>query len=162
MNDLHENAVSNAAQNDVRNRLVPPGSKATLQFNKFIGFLARHGVSLMGSRELSVRGRKSGEWRSNPVNLLIVDGQRYLISPRGRTHWVRNIRVAGGGKLRLGRKVEEFTATELDDAVKLPIIRAYMKKWAWEVSALMDGLTKNATDEQINAIAPGVPVFRIN
>ncbi|MFC4912766.1 nitroreductase/quinone reductase family protein [Actinomadura gamaensis] len=148
--------------NDVRNRLVPPGNRATLFFNGLVGRLARHGVSLMGSRELAVRGRTSGEWRTNPVNVLVVDGERYLISPRGRTQWVRNIRVAGGGRLRLGRKVEEFTVTELDDAVKLPIIRAYMNKWAWEVSALMDGLTKHATDEQIRAIAPGVPVFRLH
>lgn len=155
-------ATTADAPYDVRNRLVPPGNRFLLAVNKFVGHLARHGVSIMGTRELAVRGRKSGEWRTNPVNLLHIDGERYLISPRGRTHWSRNMRAAGGGQLRLGRRVEDFTVTEIDDADKLPIIRAYMIKWAWEVSALMDGLTKNATDEQIRAIAPGVPVFRLN
>ncbi|RFU37932.1 DUF385 domain-containing protein [Actinomadura logoneensis] len=159
MNDLKPRPTAPA---DVRDRLVPPGGRFVLAFNRFIGRLAHHGVSLMGSRELAVRGRTSGEWRTNPVNPLTLGGERYLISPRGRTQWVRNIRVAGGGQLRLGRRVEDITVTELDDADKLPVIRAYMDKWAWEVSALMDGLTKHATDEQLVAIAPGVPVFRIH
>ncbi|WP_157430230.1 nitroreductase/quinone reductase family protein [Actinomadura oligospora] len=158
----NDTAARTVARDDVRNRLVPAGNRFLIGVNRFVGLLARHGVSIMGTRELAVRGRKSGEWRTNPVNLLVIDGERYLIAPRGQTHWVRNMRAAGGGELRLGRKVEEFTVTELDDTVKLPIIRVYMNKWAWEVSALMDGLTKHATDEQIMAIAPGVPVFRLN
>ena len=57
-----------------------------------------HGISLMGSRVLVVRGRTSGEPRSNPVNLLELDGERYLVAPRGNTQWVRNARAAGTGR----------------------------------------------------------------
>src|SRR5579875_1749223 len=84
---------------------------ATSVFNEIVAGLTRLGISVLGSRVLSVRGRKTGEWRSTPVNLLTLDGQRYLVAPRGHTQWVRNLRVAGAGELRVGRRVERFTAT---------------------------------------------------
>lgn len=49
---------------------------------------------------LRVRGRKTGEVRETPVNLLTLDGARYLVAPRGVTQWVRNLRVAGVGSWR--------------------------------------------------------------
>ena len=75
-------------------RYVRPG-RATALFNGVIAGLTRAGVSVWGSRVLAVRGRTSGEMRTTPVNLLTVDGERYLVAPRGVTQWVRNIRVAG-------------------------------------------------------------------
>lgn len=138
------------------------GKGMDVYFNRAVGFLARHGISLMGSRVLAVRGRKTGEWRTNPVNPLPHDGARYLVAPRGQTHWVRNIRVAGGGELRLGRRVEAFTVTEVPDEEKVPILRSYLRIWGWEVGRFFEGVTKNATDEELAAIAPGFPVFRID
>ena len=95
------------------------------------------------------------------VNLLEVDGVRYLVAPRGVTQWVRNVRAAGGGNLRLGRKVERFTAVELPDDEKAPIIRPYLRAWAWEVGKFFDGLTADSPDAEIAAAAPGFPVFRV-
>jgi deazaflavin-dependent oxidoreductase (nitroreductase family) len=108
-----------------------------------------------------VRGRTSGEWRSNPVNLLTVDGAQYLVAPRGITHWVKNLRVAGDGELRVGKKVEPFTATELSDAEKPPILRAYLKRWKSEVGVFFDGVGPDASDDELLAIGPKHPVFRI-
>ena len=130
-------------------------------FNRTVGMLTRAGISIMGSRVLAVRGRKSGEWRTTPVNLLTVAGDHYLVAPRGQAQWVRNLRAAGEGELRVGRRVERFTATELADADKPPVLRAYLKRWAWEVGRFFEGLTADATDEQVAGIAPGFPVFRI-
>jgi hypothetical protein len=96
------------------------------------------------------------------VNLLTVDGARYLVAPRGHTQWVRNMRVAGGGELRIGRRVEPFTATELPDEQKPAILRAYLKRWKFEVGAFFQGVGPDASDEKLLAIAPGYPVFRIN
>src|SRR3954464_11109796 len=72
--------------------------------NRAVAFLTRHGVSIVGSRVLAVRGRTSGEWRTTPVNLLDHDGRRYLVSPRGEGQWVRNLRAVGTGELRGGRR----------------------------------------------------------
>ena len=59
-------------------RYLRPGWFAQHVFNPFVRFLTRRGLSVYGSRELRVRGRTSGEWRATPVNLLDLDGQRYL------------------------------------------------------------------------------------
>ncbi|MFI6345674.1 nitroreductase family deazaflavin-dependent oxidoreductase [Streptomyces sp. NPDC050560] len=129
--------------------------------NPFVGWLARHGVSLAGTAELSVLGRKSGEWRAVPVNPLPYEGGPYLISARGHSEWVRNMRAAGGGRLRVGRKVRQFTAVELPDAEKPVIMRTYLKKWGWEVGRFFGDITADSTDEELLAAAPKHPVFRI-
>lgn len=130
-------------------------------FNSSVAWLTRHGVSIWGSRVLYVRGRASGQWRSNPVNVLSHDGQRYLVAPRGQTQWVRNLRAAGGGELRVGRKVERFTATELTDDRKPDILRAYLARWKFEVGVFFEGVNAKATDAELLRIAPGYPVFLI-
>jgi deazaflavin-dependent oxidoreductase (nitroreductase family) len=131
-------------------------------FNAAVQGLTRMGISLMGSRVLAVRGRASGEWRTVPVNLLTLDGERYLVAPRGQTQWVRNIRAAGGGELRLGRRVEAITVTELADADKTPVLREYLRRWAWEVSRFFpEGVSASSPDETLRGIAPGFPVFRL-
>ena len=130
-------------------------------FAKVVSFLSRHGVSLMGSRELTVRGRKSGNPISNPVNLLKLEGAEYLVAPRGHTQWVRNLRAAGTGELRLGRKREQFAAVEVPDAEKPAILRAYLRKWKFEVGMFFEGVDHNADDAKLLEIAPGYPVFRV-
>jgi deazaflavin-dependent oxidoreductase (nitroreductase family) len=141
-------------------RYVQPTGMSNF-FNDLVGRLAAHGVSILGTRLLAVRGRKSGEWRTNPVNLLTVDGERYLVAPRGQTQWVRNLRAAGAGELRLGRKVETFVPTELADADKVPVLRAYLKRWKFEVGMWFDGVDHTAPDEDILRIAGNHPVFRL-
>lgn len=137
------------------------GSRLNVRLNSVIGWLARHGVSLMGSAELSVRGRKSGQMQRIPVNPHTHDGAQYIVSARGHSQWVRNMRVAGGGELRVGRKVREFTAVELPDEEKLPVLRTYLEKWGWEVNQYFKGVTAKSTDEELIAAAPDHPVFRI-
>ena len=130
-------------------------------FNPLIAGLTRMGLSMRGSRILAVRGRKSGEWRTTPVNLLHLEDQRYLVAPRGDTQWSRNIRVAGGGELRLGSKREAFTVTELPDAEKPPVLRAYLKLWSMETGKWFDGVTHESPDADVLRIAADHPVFRV-
>jgi deazaflavin-dependent oxidoreductase (nitroreductase family) len=130
-------------------------------FNPIVAGLTRIGMSVYGSRILAVRGRKSGEWRTTPVNLLVLEGTRYLVAPRGHTQWVRNLRVAGGGELRLGRQAEPFTATEVPDAEKPPILRAYLKRWKLEIGMFFGGVGPDSPEEELRRIAPDHPVFRI-
>jgi deazaflavin-dependent oxidoreductase (nitroreductase family) len=130
-------------------------------FNAVVARLTRMGVSVYGSRVLSVKGRKSGEWRSTPVNLLTAGGTRYLVAPRGHTQWVRNLRAAGTGELRVGRRVEPFRATEVADDAKPEILRAYLKKWKFEVGVFFDGVDAKAPAGKLREIAPKYPIFRI-
>ncbi|HTP17866.1 MAG TPA: nitroreductase/quinone reductase family protein, partial [Streptosporangiaceae bacterium] len=89
-------------------------------------------------------------------------GSRYLVAPRGHTQWVRNLRAAGGGELRVGKRVEAFTAAELPDDQKPEILRAYLRRWKFEVGVFFDGVDAHAPDAKLLEIAPGYPVFRIS
>jgi deazaflavin-dependent oxidoreductase (nitroreductase family) len=140
---------------------TPLGRRMGRLSNDLVAALTRHGISLKGSRVLSVQGRKTGEWRSTPVNPLSYEGTTYLVSPRGQTQWVRNMRVAGGGELRVGRRVESFTATELPDAAKPPLLREYLRRWKFEVGMFFEGVGPDAPDSKLLEIAPGYPVFQI-
>jgi deazaflavin-dependent oxidoreductase (nitroreductase family) len=138
-----------------------PGWFTRNVFNRSVTFLTRHGVSVLGSRVLAVKGRSSGEWRTTPVNLLELEDRRYLVSPRGETQWVRNLRVAGAGELRVGKKTEPFRARELTDDEKVPVLRPYLKRWKVEVGVFFEGVGPDSTDEQLQAIAPRHPVFEV-
>ena len=159
-------AIRQPARPDPAARYVMPTTplgRLTLRtFNSTVAWLTRRGISVWGSRVLYVRGRTSGQWRSNPVNVLTYEGRRYLVAPRGQTQWVRNLRAAGGGELRVGRRVETFTATELADADKPAVLREYLRRWKFEVGVFFDGVDAKATDAKLLEIAPGHPVFLIH
>ncbi len=129
--------------------------------NPAVAAMTRAGISVWGSRILRVRGRTSGEWRSHPVNLLTFEGNQYLVSPRGLTHWVRNIRVSGGGELVLGNKVQRFKVVEIPDTDKAPIVRAYLKRFSFEVGKFFKGVKADSPEEDLRRIAPDHPVFQV-
>jgi deazaflavin-dependent oxidoreductase (nitroreductase family) len=144
-------------------RYVRPGWFTKHVFNRIVAGLTRLGLSVLGSRVLEVRGRTSGEPRRVPVNLLTLDGERYLVAPRGETQWVRNLRASGAeGTLLLGRRREPFVATELGDDEKPRVLRAYLKRWKAEVGMFFEGVGADAPDEELRRIAPGYPVFRLS
>jgi deazaflavin-dependent oxidoreductase (nitroreductase family) len=138
-----------------------PGWFTTHVLNGIVAGLARAGISIAGSRVLEVPGRTSGTARRTPVNLLIIDGQRYLVSPRGHTQWVRNLRASGTGRLLLGRHGERFSATEISDVEKTPVLRAYLKRWKFEVGMFFGGVGPDSPEAEFRRIAPDHPVFRI-
>jgi deazaflavin-dependent oxidoreductase (nitroreductase family) len=138
-----------------------PGWFTKNVFNRIVALMTRAGVSVWGSRVLEVRGRKTGEPRRTPVNLLALNGARYLVAPRGHTQWVRNLRASGEGQLWLGRRAEPFTATELPDDDKPPLLRAYLKRWKAEVGVFFGGVGPDSSDEELRRIAPDHPVFKL-
>jgi deazaflavin-dependent oxidoreductase (nitroreductase family) len=145
----------------VADRYVEPDWFTRNVFNRAIAVLTRLGLSVWGSRVLEVKGRSSGLPRRTPVNLLTLDGTRYLVAPRGHTHWVRNLRAAGEGRLLLGTHAERFTATEVPDDAKEPILRSYLKRWKWEVGVFFGGVGGDSPSEDLRRIAPDHPVFRV-
>jgi deazaflavin-dependent oxidoreductase (nitroreductase family) len=130
-------------------------------FNRVVAIFTRLGVSVWGSRVLRVRGRRSGEWRTSPVNLLTYEGTQYLVAPRGHTQWVRNIRISGGGELLLGKRTQAFQAVEIPDDQKVEILRNYLKRWKFEVGVFFGGVSAESSDAELRRIAPDHPVFRV-
>jgi deazaflavin-dependent oxidoreductase (nitroreductase family) len=131
-------------------------------FNPAAAALTRAGISVAGSRILRVRGRKSGTWRETPVNLLTLDGEHFLVAPRGETQWVRNLRAGLAGELRVGRRVQPFTAEEMGEDDKARVLRAYLKRWRWEVGAFFGGVRPDSSDADLRAEGGYHPVFRVH
>jgi deazaflavin-dependent oxidoreductase (nitroreductase family) len=139
----------------------PPDWFTRNLLNPLVAGLTRLGFGVYGSRVLEVPGRSSGQWRRTPVNLLRYEGGEYLVAPRGHTQWVRNLRASGHGRLRLGRRVREFTAIELTDEDKTPVLRAYLKRWGWEVGMFFDQIDAKSSEAELLRVAPDHPVFRV-
>jgi deazaflavin-dependent oxidoreductase (nitroreductase family) len=143
-------------------RYLEPGWATRRLFDPVMRWLTERGISVLGTRVLEVRGRRSGQVRSTVVNLVEHDGAVYLVAPRGTTQWVRNLRAAAGsGRLRLGRRTTAFAATELADDEKGPVLQAYLRRWWWEVGQFFEGVDRHAGEQELAEIAPGFPVFRI-
>jgi len=139
-----------------------PGWLTQHVFNPAVALTTRAGISVLGSRVLEVRGRKTGLARRTPVNLLSLNGRQYLVSPRGETEWVRNVRANGGQlDLLLGSKRRHYLGHEVPDADKVDVLRGYLRRWKAEVGVFFDGVGPESTDDQIRAIAPKHPVFRL-
>lgn len=144
-------------------RYVRPDWFTRTIFNPTVGWLTKLGVSVYGSRLLAVRGRRTGQWRTTPVNLLDYRGQRYLVAPRGVTQWVRNVRSGSEVELRLGSRRERVRLVEIGDhePLKIELLRQYLRKWAWEVGAFFQGVGATAPEAELRRIAPDHPVFRV-
>jgi deazaflavin-dependent oxidoreductase (nitroreductase family) len=139
-----------------------PGWFTKHVFNNIVAIATRLGLSVWGSRVLEVRGRKTGQARQTPVNLLTFEDATYLVAARGETEWVRNVRAADGRlDLLLGRRRTHYVATEFADGEKVPVLRAYLDRWKAEVGVFFDGVGPKSTDEEVAAIAPQHPVFAI-
>ncbi len=139
---------------------IEPGWFTRNVFNRLVAGLTRAGISVLGSRVLETKGRKSGQPRRTPVNLLTLDDHQYLVAARGETQWVRNVRADGGqltlilGRRRQGRVAEELS---LDDAV--PVLRAYLRRWKAEVGIFFEGVSADSSDAELRQAAAKHPAF---
>ena len=113
--------------------------------NRIVGWLLKAGVRLGPNVLLTVPGRKSGLPRTVPVAIVELDGQRYLQSLYGQVEWVRNLRAAGAGTIRRGRRTEAVQVTELTAAEAAPVIKA--------VVSMAPGMLR-----RFYAVAPDAPL----
>jgi deazaflavin-dependent oxidoreductase (nitroreductase family) len=126
----------------------------------FFNFLMRRGISVWGSRVLEHRGRRSGAVHHTPVNLLTIGAEDYLVAARGETEWVRNVRAADGQLvLILGRHRQPRSAVEIPIAERTEILRAYLRRWKFEVGMFFEGVGPDSTAAQFEAVAARHPVF---
>lgn len=138
---------------------VRPGPLVVV-YSKALTWLAARGLSVGDTQILTVRGRTTGTPRSTPVHPFEVAGSRYLVGALGTSEWVRNLRASGEGQLARGRTTVTFTARELADNDKIPVLRSYVRIWWREVKNYFD-LPEHPTDAEIRAIAHLHPVFVI-
>jgi deazaflavin-dependent oxidoreductase (nitroreductase family) len=151
-----------SAMSDAQPHYREPGWFTRNVFNRAVRGLTSAGISVLGSRVLEVRGRRSGQPQRIPVNLLTLDGGSYLVSARGEGQWVRNVRAADGQlDLLVGRRREHWQARELSDDDKVPVLRGYLRRWKSEVGVFFEGVGPDSTDEEMRGIAHKHPAFAL-
>jgi len=128
--------------------------------NNLFGKLVGLGLGLSHNYLLQVRGRKSGRIYSTPVNLLIVNGRRYLVAPRGETQWVRNAQSAGEVWLKRGRMRYQFRLRTIPDEEKPQLLRLYLDRFQTTVRRYFP-VPAGSAAAAFSAIASQYPVFEL-
>lgn len=129
-------------------------------FNRAMGLLVGLGLAPSHMRLLEVRGRRSGKLYTTPVDLLELNGKRYLVAPRGRTQWVRNAEAAGEVVLKRGSTRVSFRLRTLPDSEKPPILEAYLDHFKTEVQRYFS-VRAGSPAEAFAAVAENYPVFEL-
>ena len=129
-------------------------------FNRAFGFFVGHGLCFPHNYLLQVRGRKTGRLYSTPIDLLELDGQKYLVAPRGRTQWVRNAEIAGEVTLKRGRVRQTFVIDPVPEAEKPKILKAYLDNFQKEVQRYFP-VQVGSDVQAFAAIAQQYPAFRL-
>jgi len=129
-------------------------------FNRFFGFLVGLGLGLKHNYLLQVRGRKSGKLYSTPIDLLEIDGKRFLVAPRGRTQWVRNAEAAGEIALKKGSWRQSFRLRPVSDAEKPELLKAYLDRFKTTVQRYFT-VPAGSDVQAFAAIVANYPVFEL-
>jgi len=134
--------------------------KLTQVFNRITSWFASRGLTPSHMVQIEVKGRRSGEARQAVINSVEYEGQRYFVSVRGESEWVRNVRSAGGEIVihhggRKRARLEELPASET-----APIIKKYLGENVMSTKRNF-GVDPKAELSEFEAIASRHPVFRI-
>jgi len=129
-------------------------------FNRLFGFLVGLGLGLKHNYLLQVRGRKSGKLYSTPIDLLEMNGKRFLVAPRGQTQWVRNAEAAREVTLKKGSFRQNFRLVAIPDAQKPPLLKAYLDSFKTTVQRYFP-VPAGSDVQAFQNIAAKYPVFEL-
>ncbi len=136
--------------------------------NRLTSRLLRAGLPMGPNTVLTVRGRTSGQPRSAPVAIMDTDGRRYVIGAYGDVQWVRNLRAAGEGTIRVHRHEISVKARELDHAEAVTffgvILPGYVARFPWfgrAFARLLFGLVGKEVLDDPEKAARTRPVFEL-
>ena len=129
-------------------------------FNRLMGFLVGYGLGPRYMRLLQVRGRKSGRIFTTPVNLVVLDGRRFLVAARGDTAWSRNARASGEVTLKRGANLDRCRVVEIPDGDKPQVLKAFLDTYASQVQRFFP-VEAGSPVEAFREMAPRAPVFEL-
>jgi deazaflavin-dependent oxidoreductase (nitroreductase family) len=122
-------------------------------FSPILKAMVRAGIPLGYNGLMTVPGRKSGEPRTVAVAIIPIDGRTWVWAPWGDVHWVQNLRAAGSATIRVRKRDEHVTATELNHAQRIAFftdtLGAFARRIPFGVAfiRLVDGIDLNRPQE---------------
>jgi len=135
-------------------------------FNPLAQRLLGAGIPLGPNALITIRGRKSGIDRTNPVALVEIEGRRWVIGTFGETNWVRNLRIAGEALVTAGKRREEVKAHELSPSEATAFFRDVLGPYVKRIplGRVMLGSVLGAKDilEDPAVAAERRPVFELH
>ncbi len=129
-------------------------------FNRVFGFLVGLGIGLKHNHLLQVRGRKSGNLYSTPVDVLDYSGRLFLVCPRGRAQWVLNAEASGRVTLKHGASIREFALCVVPDSEKAPILKNYLDRFKLTVRRYLP-IPAGSPPEAFSPYLAQYPVFEL-
>lgn len=99
-------------------------------FSPVLRSLLARGVPLGPNALVTITGRTSGRPRTVPLAVIEVAGRRWIWSPWGDVHWVRNLRAAGGATIEQRGRHWTVAATELEAAERVTFFRDILAPFA--------------------------------
>jgi deazaflavin-dependent oxidoreductase (nitroreductase family) len=128
--------------------------------NKTVGLLARLGICPRYLHLLQVKGRRSGKVYTTPVNLLELNGRRYLVGGRGHSEWSKNVGAVGDVTLVRGTVAKTYHAVSILDEGKPTILKAYLEEYQNTVQRFFS-VRAGSPLRAFRAIAQQHPVFEL-
>ena len=120
--------------------------------SRIVRFFNNFSAKVGFGSQLTVTGRSSGQPRTVVITPIEVDGAEYLVSPRGQSDWVLNLRAADTATLKSKKKAREIVVTEVVGAEREKVLKVYQDKLGPAVSSHFKAMP-DAADH---------PVFRIH
>lgn len=100
-------------------------------------------TGMSGSETLTVTKRGSKEPQKIPVISVDVDGTKYLVSTRGESQWVKNVRASSTVTISNKAGTTSYAVSEVPMGGRQPIIIAYQEK----LGRMVEGYFRDLPDE---------------
>lgn len=127
--------------------------------NSLMSPLAKWGFGPDVLHVLTTTGRKSGQPRSTPVNVIAMNNERWIVSPYGERGWVKNVRAGGEVRIRRGSKDEAIHLEEADAQTAAPVLQEYVR--TTPITQPYFDVTPDSSQVAFVAEAVKHPVFRV-
>lgn len=128
--------------------------------NGLLTRVVRRGRGPQAFHLVTVRGRKSGKEYSTPFWLVERTDGRYWVSLFGETNTVKNARAAGHVTVSRGGTRQEMRLAEVPVADRLAALRTYLDGNKNSIVRKYFA-TPGSSDEELQALAPEHPVFKL-
>jgi hypothetical protein len=129
-------------------------------FNRAFGLFVGLGLAPRDYYLLQVKGRRTGRVYSSPVSLVPLHGARFLVAPRGRTQWVRNVEASNEVVFKRGSSARRSRLRALADADKPPVLQAYLERYRSVVQRYFP-VPAGSPPHAFAEIADRYPVFEL-
>jgi len=129
-------------------------------FNRAFGLALRFGIGLSHNYLLQVRGRNSRKLYSTPVDVLDLEGRRFLVCGRGRTHWVRNAEASGEVTLAKGVRRQAFSLRQVPVEERPRVLKAYLDRFKLTVQRYFP-VSAGSAESDFIPYASRYPVFEL-